>query len=155
MERVMENLNKAKRYVKVADHMLTMTFPLVKDPRMLLAVLENIFLAYTHGMGAVLYKERMFKRIPPFHETFESKFNMFRDKLVPRFNIDKAHLRSMQEIKEIVYEHKTSPVEFSRKDRFVICSNDYRMKAITVLDLKKYLANAKVFIESMARILSR
>jgi len=155
MERFQEEREKAKRNIKIADHMLSVTFPLVKDPKLLLAILENIFLAYTNSIAAILYYERLFKRIPPFHETFESKLNMFREKCVLRYNLDKSYLLEVQNIKEIILEHKKSPVEFKRKDQFVICSDNYRIKSVSVQDIKKYIDRAKLFIEAMDTIVSK
>ena len=38
--------DKAKRHVKIADHMLTQTYPLIQDPKLLIAVMDNIFNAF-------------------------------------------------------------------------------------------------------------
>lgn len=155
MEEFQSTLQTAKNKLKVADHMFVMTYPLVKDPKLLLAVVENIFQAFEKGMSSLLYYERLFKRIPLFQETFESKFNMFRDKLVPKFKIDEEHIKVMRNLKEILLEHKKSPIEFSRKDRFVICSENYRMKTISKDDIKKYIFKAKLFVSDIERLVSR
>jgi len=155
MDKIEELREKAKQRLKVADHILTMTYPLVKDTKLLMVVTENLFLALTNIMSALLYFERKFKRIPPFSDNFEAKFKVFNDNLVPKYNIDKKYLLLMRELKEIILEHKRSPVEFVRKDRFVICSEDYRMKTITVDLLKKYIKESKEFITRIDRILSR
>lgn len=150
MERYQEAREYAKRKIKIADHMLGVTFPLVKDPRLLLAIIENIFLAYTNSIAALLHYERLYKRIPPFRDdSFESKFNMFRERCVIKHKIDKSYLTEIQDIKDIIVAHRKSPVEFKRRDMLVICSDNYRMKTIGVYDLQKYLDKAKVFIEAI------
>lgn len=155
MERFQECIERAKRNIHIADHMLTQTYPLVQDPKLLLAVMENIFLALTNSMASVLYYERLFKRIPPFMDNFESKFNMFKMKTAIRYNIDQSYLNLMQGVKEIVLEHKKSPVEFSRKDSFVICSNSYKMKTISVQQMRDYVSKTKLFISEVDKIISR
>jgi hypothetical protein len=152
MERFQVARETARKNIRIADHMLTITYPMVKDPKLLLAVLENIFLSLTNAMGAVLYHERLFKRIPPFHDTFESKYNMFVAKVVPKYGIDRTMLNVMVEIKDILLEHKKSPVEFTRQNKFVICSDSYNMKTISLEQLKAYIAKTKVFVEQMARL---
>ncbi|NQU98149.1 hypothetical protein HQ533_01670 [Candidatus Woesearchaeota archaeon] len=147
--------DKARKNISVADHMLIMTFPLVKDPKLLLAVLENIYSALSNAMSSLVYYERTFKRIPQFQDTQESKFNVFKDRLVERHNINKEYLRLIQEVREILLEHRRSPVEFSRGDRFVICSSNYRMKTISVEDIKKYIAKTRLFVADMERLVSR
>jgi hypothetical protein len=155
MEKFQEAREKAKKNIKIADHMLGVTFPLVKDTKLLLAVIENIFLSYTNAIAAVLYYERLFKNVPVFHDTFESKLNMFRERCVEKFGFDKSYLTEVQDIRDIILEHRKSPVEFKRGDRFVICADNYRLKTISAADIKKYLDKAKVFIEAMDNIVSK
>jgi len=155
MEKFQELREKAKQRLKIADHMLIMTYPLVKDAKLLLAVTENLFLSFTNAMSALLYYERIFKRVPPFTDNFEAKFKLFKEKCMDRYKINPEILKTMREIKEIIYEHKKSPVEFVRKDRFVICSENYRMKTITIEQLKKYISKAKEFVSQIERILSK
>ena len=154
MEKFQEVREKAKKNIKIADHMLTVTFPLVKDTKLLLSVIENIFLGYTNAIAALLYYERLFKKIPPFQETFESKFNMFRDRCVKKHNIDKSYIIEVQDIRDIILEHRKSPIEFKRGDKFVICSDDYNIKSVSAQDIKKYVDKAKVFIEQIDTIVS-
>ena len=155
MEKFQECREKARKKLKVADHMITMTYPLVRDTRLLMAVMENLFLALTNSMASVLYYERLFKRIPPFHDNFDSKYNMFRAKVVPRYKINMEHITMLNEIKDIIIQHKKSPVEFSRKDMFVIASDSYKLKTISVDQIRKYIARSKQFLEEMEEIVSK
>lgn len=155
MEKFQEARHKARKRLKIADHMITMTYPLVKDSKLLLAVLENLFLALANSMASVLYYERLFKRIPPFHDTFESKFNMFRAKVVPRYKIDTKYVSMINEIKDIIVLHKKSPVEFTRKDKFVIASEGYKLKTISVSQIRQFIENSKKFINEMEVIVSK
>lgn len=155
MERFQELREAAKKKVHLADHILTQTYPLVKDTKLLLVVIENIFLALTNAIGSLLYYERLFKRIPPFQDTFSSKFNMFRAKCVDRYKIDKELVLFIQGVKDIILEHKKSPVEFVRKDRFVICSDNYSMKTLSVEQIKEYLSKTKLFTNQIGNITSK
>ncbi len=155
MEKFMECRDRARNNIRIADHMLTMTYPLVQDPKLLLAVLENIFLSLTNAMASVLYYERVFKRVPPFHDTFESKFSLFKAKIVPRNNIDLGHVRFIAEIKELVQERKEASVEFSRKGKFYIASDSYKMKSLGPNDLKKYLQKAKTVTHELLQMVSK
>ena len=154
MEQFQESRDKAKKNIQIADHMLGVTYPLVKDTKLLVAIMENIFLAYTNAMAAILYHERLFKRIPPFQDNFDSKFNMFRERCVEKFAFDKSEVADMKDIKELLVQHKKSPMEFIRKDRFVICSDNYRMKTLSLADIQSYISKAKLFIEKANSIVS-
>jgi len=146
---------KAKEKMKIADHILNSTFPLVKDPRLLIGVMDNIFLALTNAMNSVLYYERLFKRIPDFNEDFNNKFSMFKERVARKYNLSSEYSLLIQNIKEIIIEHKKSPVEFSRGDRFVICANGYRCKSISVNDMKKFINKGKSFINEVNSIVSK
>jgi hypothetical protein len=155
MEKFQEAREKAKRNLKIADHMLFMTYPLVKDNKLLLAILENIFLALTNAMGALLYYERLFKRVPPFHDNFESKMNLFREKCTARYKLSRDYLLLMREVKELVMEHKRSPMEFARKNSLVICSESYQLRTVSLDQIKKYLGKTKDFVREVELIVSQ
>lgn len=155
MEKYQEARDAAKRYIKTADHMISVTYPLVQDPKLLLAVMDNIFLALTSSMGAILHNDRLFKRIPPFHNTFESKFRMFKEKSVDMHRINKDYLSMILEIKNIIVQHKESPIEFSRKDSFVICAEDYKIKTLTVAEIKEFISRTKQFVGMTDKVVSK
>ena len=150
-----ELINLAIKKVQIADHMLTMTYPMVKDPKLLLVVMENLFLALTNSIGALLHYERTYKRVPPFQDTFVSKFNVFKQKCTVRYNIDQEYILMMQDIKDIIVQHKKSPVEFIRNDSFVICSDDYRMRTISLDKMKNYILKSKSFIQNISSIINK
>tara|TARA_Y100000310_G_C20373496_1_gene664640 strand:- start:233 stop:739 length:507 start_codon:yes stop_codon:yes gene_type:complete len=155
MEKYEELRDIAGKKIQIADHMLTMTYPMVKDPKLLLAVMENIFLALTNSIGSLLHYERIYKRVPPFQDTFVSKFNVFRQKCQKRLNIDNEAILMVQEIKEIILQHKKSPVEFTRNNSFIICSEDYRMKTITLEKMKNYILKSRLFVQNINNIINK
>jgi len=155
MEQFQTERDEAIKKLKLADHMLTITYRLVQDPKLLLAVLENIYSAMEKAMSSVLHYERLFKRIPPFSDNFESKLNMFKNRIIPKYKINEGYIKSIKELREIIVEHKRSPVEFARKDKFVICSDNYRMKTISIPEIKKHVETAKLFIQNTSFIVSK
>ena len=155
MEKFQELRDAAEKKLKLADHILTMTYPMVKDPRLLLSSIENLFLAFTYGMSSLLYYEQLFKRIPQFPDNFAGKFEMFRDECSKRYNIDSEHLKIIQDIKEIIVSHKKSPMEFSRNDSLIICNGNYRMKTISANMIHNYVQKAKLFIKNISTIVSK
>ncbi len=155
MEHFQELREIAKKKIIVADHMLTQTYPMVKEPKLLLAVLENIFLALANAMTSLLEYERLFKRIPAYQETFDSKLNIFRIRLVDKYKIDKKYVQMISDVKETILEHKKSPVEFARKDKLVICDDEYQMKSISLAGIKQNISDTKQFIDIIQKITSK
>ncbi len=156
MEKFQEALLKANQKLKIADHMVFMTYPLVKDNKLLLAIIDNIFLSLSSAMSAVLYYERTFKRIPPYNEeNFESKFIAFKERCAKRLGFDDKHISLISNIRAIIMDHKKSPVEFSRNDKFVICSSTYRMRTITIDQIKRHVAETRSFIKKAEEIVNK
>jgi hypothetical protein len=150
-----EALEKAKRNINIADHILFVTYPLVKDAKLLLAIIENIFLAYSNAVSSILYYNQFLKLIPPFQNNFESKLSIFRQRCVDKYKIDRSYLIEMQDIKDIIIGHKKSPLEFVRRDRFVICSENYKLKTINLEAIRRHLNKAKLFIGEATSILAK
>lgn len=146
---------KAQAKFKIADHILTQTYPLVKDPKLLVAVMENLFLSLTSAMAAVLYYERTFKRIPPFVDNFENKFELFKLKCVPRYRLDKRYINLIADVKEAVLAHRKAPVEFARKENFVICEDNYKLKTISFEKIREYIDLTKTFLKEANAIVSK
>lgn len=155
MERHEQAGVQSKRRIQIADHMLTVTYPLLKDTKLLLAVLENVFLAITSSMAQILHFERRYKNIPPFHDNFESKYNMFRAKIIPKYDLSQDYEKMIDEVQEIMVEHKHSPVEFSRKDKFVICSDDYDIKTVDLKKITGYVKKTKSFVHEIDELVRR
>ncbi len=139
--------------IVVADHMLTQTYPLLKDPKILVAVMDNLFLGISYAIRALLEFEKKYKRIPAFGETFDSKFHIFKEYCLKRYNIPKGYIGFISEIKEIALENRKSNVSFSRKDKYVICSEDYKMRTLSIKEMREKIQKAKLFIDRICSIL--
>lgn len=147
MERYEIAQENAKKSLHVADHMLNVTYKLVQDPKMLLSVLERLKSSVHYAMLSVLHFERMYKRIPPFQESFDSAFNTFKARCTRRYNINVEYITLIQEVRDILRQHEKSPVEFRKDDRFVICTDNYRLRTVSIDQMKKYISKAKQFIK--------
>jgi hypothetical protein len=155
MEKFQELRSAANKKLQLADHILTMTYPMVKDPHLLLSSIENLFLAFSYGMGSVLHYERLFKRIPPFPDNFTSKFELFSDKCAKKYDIDPEYLKIIKDLRSIIIAHRKSPMEFSRNERFVICNGNYRTRTISLDEVKSYVQKAKLFIKNVSTVVSK
>jgi hypothetical protein len=149
MEKYEEFFIIAKEKIQVADHMITMTFPLVKDPKILFLSLQNIFLSMTSAIKGILTYERLNKRIPPYSDTFEGRILALND-CSTRYGITKKHIAIVRNIRDIITEHQQSPVEFTRDGKFVICSPTYKMKILSLEELKAYIRDARLFVHTVS-----
>jgi len=145
--------DKALQQYDAAFHLLNVTFPLVKDPKLLLGIVHNLSQSMEAAMDAILAYERELKLIPHYHNNFQSKFNLFRYKSMKRNKTPPSHSTFMMDLRELLELHERSPMAFQRGDRFVICGKDYRMKIISTRELQKYLAQTKDFLDHMGQII--
>jgi len=154
MEKFDECLDLAKNKHKISDHMINVTYPLLRDNKLLVASMENTFLAFTNAMTAILHFERFYKNIPPFNKTFASKFFLYSRIVQEKFGLNKEYAKMMKEIKDIIVEHKNSPVEFSRKDKYIICSDKYHTMVLTYPKIREFTDKAKFFIQEIDTIIN-
>ncbi|MFT4326030.1 MAG: hypothetical protein ACMXYK_00850 [Candidatus Woesearchaeota archaeon] len=155
MEQYDDTLAIAKQKIFVSEYMLSNTYELLKDPKLLLAILDNVHTAYMETLKSLLGYERFFKRIPSYATSLESMINVYSLKVQKRYDLDKKYAISMMEIKEILDEHKDAAVEFSRKEKLVIANDSYTLKTISKESLKKTIETCKEFLKKTEGIVSR
>ena len=155
MEKSQEAIAEAKKRLLIADHMTSFTYPLVNnDDRLLVPIAENIFLALTSVLAALLYYERALKRIPPFHDTFDSKYYLFAEEVSEKHNLTPKYKGLLMEIRALLLAHRESPVEFSRNKKLVMCTDNYKdVKTISIDKIKNYLVLAKQFFDDVEKIM--
>lgn len=144
---------KALQQYEAAFHLLHVTFPLVKDPKLLMGVVHNIFSSLEYSMGAILDYERQLHLVPHYFDNFQSKINLFRLRSVRRNNIPMETVNLMLELRDILELHKISPMEFQRGNRLVICNKDYLLKTLSIKELHAHLAKAREFLGQTDNIL--
>ena len=152
MEIYQELARKAFNNFKAADHLTYMTLPLIKDNKLILTILENINLALVNGMNSILEYERLYRRISPLPENFDLRLNIFRA-VGRRYDVTEQELNLIKDIKDMLNKHKSSPMEFSRAGKFVICNDNFKMKTIEIEELKQYLILAKGFLRKVDRVI--
>ena len=155
MERYQELLAEMDRSFKTADHLTYVTYRLVNELKLLMNILENLDKSLKAGMNALLEYDRLYKRIGPLPTEFTLRFEVFQRKLVPRYKINPEILDLIESLHDIVTYKKKSPMVFQRKDKYVISNDRFRLKTVTINDVKNYLEKAKPFISRVRNILHR
>ena len=145
-------LKKASSFFKTADHLVYVTLPVVNDNKLIVTVLDNISMALSHGMDAILEYERLYKRILPLADNFESRFEVFKSRIIGKYGFINDEALIITELRKFIEERKEAPMEFTRQNKYVICSDNYRMKIISLDEIKKYLSMTKNFLLKINRI---
>ena len=146
MELYQIHYKKAADFFRAADHLIYVTMPVVQDVKIIVTVLGNINLALLHGMDAVLEYERYYKRVLPLATSFDMRFDVFKKRVVGRNGFSNQEAELIAEIKTLVDKRKGASMEFTRSGKFIICSEDYNMKTLSLEEIKKYLSTTKTFL---------
>jgi hypothetical protein len=132
------SLKEGLKELRVADHMLYITHPLINDKRLLLNSIDKIYEALKKLINALLQFEYLNKRIQ-IHSDPKINFETFMLKTAPRYGISSQENEKIREFMHLVESHKKSPLEFTRKEKVVILSEDLSSKQINSEKLKDYL----------------
>ncbi len=151
MELYQNRFKKAADYFKTADHLVYVTLPVIKDVKLIITILDNIHLCLVSSMDAVLEYERHYRRILPLANNFDLRLDVFRKRVIGTRGFLKEEADFIAEIKELVDERKNASMEFTRSGKFIICSENYRMKTISIEEIKKYLSSTKNFLLKVER----
>lgn len=151
METFQQQRENALRHIQIADHMLSVTYPLLKDPKLLITITSNIYESIHENIRSLISYEIMFKRINDPGTTFEQELRAITH-LVHKYQLDKTIITTFQELNMILKEHKESPMEFSRKETFVMYTDNDGVKTISPQTIEKYLEQAKKIQDEIRRI---
>jgi len=154
MEEIKATLDKANILIKRADHMFYVTYPLIKDHKLIITMAENISNGLIHAMDAILMYERLYKRISLYPEDFKVKMDMFKDSIARRYSIDREHIVLIQDLKRFLEERKKSGVEFVRNDKYMLFNQKKEVKSLGIDKLKQNLNMSKEFLKKVNGILT-
>lgn len=142
MEKFLENIITAEKKIQTADHMIYVTFPLIKDKRLLLKILQEIKNGVTNCISSILQYEYLYKRITLYKDP-KSNFKTFIEKCAPRYKITREEINLILELFDFMEKHRESPFEFIKDDKIVILSNGLKPKTLTVEKTKEFLITVK------------
>ncbi len=143
---------QAENKLKIADHLLSTTFAIVKDPKLLVSVIDALYQSLDMAINAILDFEKNFKTLE-YKE--HDKIELFRRKIITKYGLDPKMVDFYLELKSTLESHRKSGVEFTKKEKFVISDNDYNLKTLTYDDAKKKYNSAKSYVEQIFNIIKR
>jgi len=147
MEKYEENLNKAIKELKIADHILYVTYHIVHDKRLLLKSLDQEYEALMSIINAILQYDYLWKRIRLYQDP-KLNFDTFINSCSRRYGLTDKEINEIKDFLSVVEMHKKSPMEFMRREKVVIMSDGLKS---TVVDYEKL----KYFLEMIKRIIKR
>ena len=150
----MENLEKSEKILQTAGHLVYVTYPLVKDKRLLLKILSEIKNSIASCINSVLQYEYIYKRIRLYSEP-KSNFNTFLEKCCPRYGISQTEVKQILKLFDLAEKHKSSPFEFVKDEKVVILSENLKSETITLEKIKEFLELSKKILNNSKDIILR
>ncbi len=150
-------LARAVQQYQVAVHLLTVTFPLAKEPKLLPGITFNLTSAFECAIETLLVYERKLGLIPAYAEEmdFNQKLKLFKEKCVVRNKIPVKYLHLLSQMQHLQQLHQTCPTEFQRGNKLVMCTSRYEMHTVSIKDIKNYVSETKEFLGMITQIIDK
>ena len=153
MDYITSSQRAVQRY-EMAFHVLKVSYPMLKDHKLLMGILLNLLQSTEYAVDAILEYEKQLKLVSAYPENFNGKIDFFRSKSTKRNNIPPTIVTTMMKMKELVDLQKESPIEFSRGNRYVLSKRDYQLHSISIVELEDFANQTKQLLSSMQEIIS-
>ena len=153
MENALSSLRLAREQLEAAEHMISVTYNMIGEPRLLLTIAQKLHSSYLNAMKSILYYERYNNKIPQFDENFENMLAIFQARATRRYNFKEDYTPLLKELHGIIQGHKESPVVFARKGSYMICDEEYgEIMQLSQEVLQRYVEVGQKFIDDAERM---
>lgn len=139
------NLINGNKLFKTADHLAYVTYPFLKDNKLIGTITENLYNSLISIITALLQFEAYNRRIEYAPEGFRDKITMLKEHCTNRYNLNPKHIEIIQDLHELMKEKESSIMEFYRNDKYIVYNNS-GVKSISINTLRNYLFISKDFI---------
>ena len=142
LSKFQEDLKKAIKNLQIADHMTYVTLPLINEKRLLLKIFDEIHKAVINCINATLNYEYLYKRIRIYSDN-KQNLETFLNKCAKNYSLNNQQIQKIKEILVLNKKHKESAMEFVRKEKIIILSDNLKTKYLDINTVKEYLLLAK------------
>ena len=154
MEKYLEYLKTAEKKTQTIDHIVYITFPLIKEKRLLLKILSEMNLIIVNIINSVLQYEYVYKRIELTKDA-RTNLNLFFQKCAPRYNLNENEMKIIKELLEIYEKHQKSPFEFIKNGQVIILSDNLIPEVISIDKIKNFLVSIKIILKKVQKIINQ
>jgi len=148
MQNFLKEIKEAGKKIQIADHLLYLTFPLLKDKKILIKILLELKSAIAKIINIILQREYLYKKIK-LYDNPKTNFKTFAEKSSGRYGIADAEIKMIVELFEFAEQYKKSPMELLKNEKIIIFTDDMRPKTITLEKTKKFSALAKNILKKV------
>lgn len=137
-KRLVDDLINAEKNWRSADHFIYVLYPAIKDEKLLLRSLENLYKSIVMAITTVLKLEYIYKKIE-LSKDQKKNLEIFFRKCALKYGIIESDLELLKKVIILGKKHKESGFEFTRKGKVVIMDDESNTLTLSVDEMKKYL----------------
>jgi hypothetical protein len=142
MNKILKNIDDAEKRTNIAGHIIYVTYPLLKDKKLLIKALLEAKEIVIACISAILQNEYINKRIDLTRDS-SNNFKIFSDKCASRYNINEREIQKIIELFELAEKHKESSMEFMKDNKVIILDRKMKVETLTVEKTKDMIELAK------------
>jgi len=146
MEKHLESMQNAISKLRIADHIVYTTYPLIKDKRLLLKALDSIYESLVFTINAILQYDYLHNKINLSNNPKEN-FDIFLTKSSKTYGITTEELRAIIDFFRLAEAHKKSPMEFTRQEKIIILSENLKTSSLDLDKMRLYLNLGRKMLE--------
>jgi hypothetical protein len=150
LKEFLDGLIDAEKSWQSADHLILVTYKVVKDDKLLLRALENIYESVVKTISVALRFEYFYKRIELSKDS-KRNLEIFFVKLGRKYGLSKEDERILREIIFSGKKHKESGLEFSGKGKAVILDDKLGKYELDLDKVKEFIKISKKLLENANR----
>jgi hypothetical protein len=142
MNPILKSLEEAEKKLKTIDHILYVTFPLLKDKKILLKTMVETKIAINNCINSILQYEYIKERIN-LSDNPKQNLKIFIDSCAQRYRIEPSEIKKILDLFELVEKHKKSSFEFVKENKIIILSESMQSQSLTLEKAKEFLILGK------------
>ncbi|MBT4134917.1 hypothetical protein HOE39_01080 [Candidatus Woesearchaeota archaeon] len=155
MENYHELINKAQKEIDSSDHLLFVTYNIVKDSKFVFSVTNQLIDAVKYALEALLEFERKSKLIEPYPKQFNFMVETFKKKVAERREFEEKTLTFLNKLVTMEQTIDTSSLHFRRGDTYVLADEDFGTQSIELQTIKSYFSSAQEFVTKVGDIIEQ
>lgn len=148
MEKFLEYLEESEKIVRAVDHMTYVTFPLIKEKKLLIKIIVELKKAIIYCINSILQYEHIQNKIKLQKDT-KSNFQIFLHQSSKRFDISREEIEKIIEVLEIVESHNQSSMEFVKENKIIFLSENMQQSTLTLEKIKNFIITIKIIIKKV------
>lgn len=136
-------LEKSQKALDSSDHLAYITYPLLKEIKLLRKIFEDMGIALNNLIRASVVYEEKRSRITPYKDERMNNL-LFLKKLSLNYGITQNEVTKLAEFLDLCEQYKISNFDFIKQNNLILLSPNLRSKTISFEQIKEYLNTIKM-----------